>query len=136
MGLALFLKLLKMSGSFIAEHWKVALAISLLLVAGLFVHSWNSRGEKIEALKVEVANERLRADKWQEASKLQSEKALEAARLRDEFERRLEEELAKPPKEIIRWRTVASDVPTVVDSAPDCGSAILDLGRLLKGAER
>lgn len=124
---------LRIAGKTIAANWK-AIAVGLLIGACVWIWcDWRGQAAEIAALEYQLKIERTITMQWRDISRLQSAKAIEAARLRDEFEQRLADELAKPPKEVIKWKTIETTVPGVIDAAPDCGSAVRDIGRLLKG---
>ena len=120
----------KIVGRFLMKNWRAFVVASVLGSALWVFCDWRGQKELIAAQRYELKAERQLTRQWRDVSRLQSAKAKEAADLRDEFERKLAEELAKPPKLV--FEPAEPEIIEIIKEAKDCPDAISKLGAKLK----
>ena len=122
--------ILKIVLTFAKDNWRAFVIGGLAALALWIFCDWRGQAAEIAALEYEVKVERQLTRQWRDVARLQSETAAEAARLRDEFERKLEEHLANPPDPV--FVPSAPEIVTIIQEAEDCSSAVEDVGRKMK----
>jgi apolipoprotein N-acyltransferase len=130
---ALILKILSKAGSAIAQNWK-AILFALALGALLWiVADWRAQAAEIDALSYEAEAAKVQARIWRDTSRLQTERALEAALLREATEARLAELLAQPPEVITIIEEAAGSVADAIPDDAPCEEAVRSLAEFLQG---
>jgi uncharacterized membrane protein len=129
---AVLMKIAKMTLDFFAKNWKAFLVAAVLGVCLWIFCDWRAQAAEISALEYELKTERQLTRQWRDVSRHQSEKALEAALKRNEFEKRLADLLANPPV-ITKWKKSEPELHEIIVEAKDCQQGIIDVGRKLKG---
>lgn len=120
----------KMVSTFFVKNWK-AFVVAAVLGSMLWIFcDWRGQAAEIAALEYEVKQERTISLQWRDVSRLQSAKALEAAKLRDEFERRLMEKLGEPPAVI--FKPAEPEIITIIQEAEDCTAAVSGVGARMR----
>ena len=116
---------------FLIKNWR-AFIVAAVLGSCLWIFlDWRAQAEEIAALEYTLKLQRGMTEIWRDTARHQSEKAKEAAELRDEFERLLAEKLAEPPAAV--FKPAEPEIHEIIIESQECGEAVEKIGAHLKG---
>lgn len=127
-----FALLARAAMKWIGEHWQLVAALAVVAMLAISMNGWAHARERAKTAEHALDAQVKITNSWRTVARHQSDKAIEAARLRAEFEALLAAELAKPPKVVVHYKDAQPGVPVVVSEASDCEEGVANLARYLQ----
>lgn len=131
MTVAIILAALKKAGAWVVENWALVLSVVAIAAVVWLYDDWRDRGELLEAERAARAGAEQTANHWKAVAEEQAEGIRKLGEQTADYQALLDDALEVVGTIRTKYVKVPVEVTKVVHEAPDCQTAVVDVGAVL-----